>query len=694
MIRPMENAAFLNRTLRGLIWTGLFLVTSTPAMGGPKQPRLPALPSALRSAPANTLTQAKLGTYLSTLADSDNLFKSGDSQAALERLRAADQLRNDLIADVTADASGIRQRTAAACWMLSKPACVVDNLSGTRDPDLQQAMDSVRDQEATFHVAMADSLLRKGNGYMAGCHAMAAVQFERTPETEAALTRTHSNPPSNISVDYALYEKACTNLLSEKIPQPTAATTPYFGLTIQADSLARSRNWKKNLAVLVNASDGARKAAGFLHADAMTSLVAEGDAAMLVKDYEEALGLLEDWMRQAGETAESAQTDVSKLAERGSRVKASIIALHAALALKNYKLGAADMEAQRWENGIEHFRSSDRYLRLPENQLGIGRANLKLSINPGPLELLGPSHLEAASAAFHEYLTRWPDAPDRQAVQQLTAAIDGEIARRRSGGEITEEVGLLMASAVMRATGDMQHSYDEYLNSQHMDVWAGFANYVQFGGGMPTTVVLGGQPVPLDDLANRSPAGFPPSDTMIQVVGELANEDAPPLPVMPNWPGLGGSAAPPVVLGGAGGSVRPGGSANRSPGSTPGSVPPSRFNRPSISGVQLEPGCIDLLNVESQKLELAGATKKLLAWTPLITLAGESNAVHAALFINNTDWDLLAQSLKAVNNIVLFSLANDARIHANSPAHFGNPKAKEFWNAMADFYVSLAEDLH
>jgi hypothetical protein len=115
------------------------------------------------------------------------------------------------------------------------------------------------------------------------------------------------------------------------------------------------------------------------------------------------------------------------------------------------------------------------------------------------------------------------------------------------------------------------------------------------------------------------------------------------------------------------------------------------FSRPRITGVQLDRGCLDLLKAESEKLQLAGMTKRLMAWTPLITLAGESNAVHAAMFIEHTNWIELAESFSAVNKLVLYSLATDARKHANSGEHFGNPKAKEFWNAMADFYQSQAE---
>ena len=115
------------------------------------------------------------------------------------------------------------------------------------------------------------------------------------------------------------------------------------------------------------------------------------------------------------------------------------------------------------------------------------------------------------------------------------------------------------------------------------------------------------------------------------------------------------------------------------------------FNRPSISGIQLEPGCLALLKSESEKLELAGATKKLLAWTPLITLAGESNAMHAAIFIKNTDWNELAESFGVVNKSVFISLAQAALLHANNPEHYGDPKGREFWKAMADFYAAQAD---
>jgi hypothetical protein len=132
---------------------------------------------------------------------------------------------------------------------------------------------------------------------------------------------------------------------------------------------------------------------------------------------------------------------------------------------------------------------------------------------------------------------------------------------------------------------------------------------------------------------------------------------------------------------------------------TGGSRPPTtnatgkkrEFSRPSIAGVQLDQRCVDLLKAESDALQAAGMTKKLLAWSPLITLAGESNAMHAALFINNTSWTEIAESFSKINKLALYPLATEARKHANSDDHIGNQKAREFWNAMADFYEWQAE---
>jgi hypothetical protein len=124
------------------------------------------------------------------------------------------------------------------------------------------------------------------------------------------------------------------------------------------------------------------------------------------------------------------------------------------------------------------------------------------------------------------------------------------------------------------------------------------------------------------------------------------------------------------------------------------SQPPSgvRFSRPNISGIQLNQQSLDRLKTESEQLRLAGATKELLAWSPLIELTGENNAVHAAFSIQQTNWEELAKSFSAVDATLFYSLATDARNFANSDATWGNPKLKQFWNAMADFYASEAPE--
>jgi hypothetical protein len=120
--------------------------------------------------------------------------------------------------------------------------------------------------------------------------------------------------------------------------------------------------------------------------------------------------------------------------------------------------------------------------------------------------------------------------------------------------------------------------------------------------------------------------------------------------------------------------------------------PRARFSQPSINGVRLDKASIDLLKAEAEKLRLAGATKNILAWSPLLELIGENNEVHAAFSISQTNWEELAKSFSTVNKTVFYSLATDARNFANSDATWGNPQAKQFWNAMADFYAAQAPE--
>lgn len=115
------------------------------------------------------------------------------------------------------------------------------------------------------------------------------------------------------------------------------------------------------------------------------------------------------------------------------------------------------------------------------------------------------------------------------------------------------------------------------------------------------------------------------------------------------------------------------------------------ISRPTITGLELDPGSIELLKSESEKLKLAGAAKGLLAWSPLIVLAGESQPLHIDLSIYETSWVELGESFSRVGKVTLTALAQDARYYANKPDLSSKPKLRQFWNAMADFYYSQSE---
>jgi hypothetical protein len=115
-------------------------------------------------------------------------------------------------------------------------------------------------------------------------------------------------------------------------------------------------------------------------------------------------------------------------------------------------------------------------------------------------------------------------------------------------------------------------------------------------------------------------------------------------------------------------------------------TPSPTFSRPGLKGVVLEDCCVKLLKLQSAKLEAVGATKKLLAWSPLMLLAGETSAPHAAFSIATTNWDDLAKGITAVDALVFTILATEALVHSHSD--HGSPTAKVFWKTMSDFYSS------
>jgi hypothetical protein len=107
------------------------------------------------------------------------------------------------------------------------------------------------------------------------------------------------------------------------------------------------------------------------------------------------------------------------------------------------------------------------------------------------------------------------------------------------------------------------------------------------------------------------------------------------------------------------------------------------FAPPSLSDVVLDAASVDLLKQQSAKLRLAGYTQSLLAWSPLLGLAGESSAIHAAVSISSADWQELADGMTAVRKFALYNLATESLTFSYSRY---DPKLKQFWKDMSDFY--------
>jgi hypothetical protein len=121
---------------------------------------------------------------------------------------------------------------------------------------------------------------------------------------------------------------------------------------------------------------------------------------------------------------------------------------------------------------------------------------------------------------------------------------------------------------------------------------------------------------------------------------------------------------------------------------------PASSSRPNITAVRLNQASIDKLKSHAKQLHDAGVLNDLLAWSPLAGLVLDSNVPEVAIDIYQSNWEWLAKSFSSVGSAVFNTLANDARLTANDDRYtFGNPQAKQFWNAMADFYASQAPGL-
>jgi hypothetical protein len=100
----------------------------------------------------------------------------------------------------------------------------------------------------------------------------------------------------------------------------------------------------------------------------------------------------------------------------------------------------------------------------------------------------------------------------------------------------------------------------------------------------------------------------------------------------------------------------------------------------------LHKDCIDTLKDHDYRLRAAGATKRLLAWTPLLVITGEDNFIHLSWTVATMPWVELANSFSTVNQLVFSTLATDALNH--SRRHEDEPELQAFWRALSRTYAS------
>ncbi|MDM8564863.1 hypothetical protein QUF74_04345 [Candidatus Halobeggiatoa sp. HSG11] len=105
---------------------------------------------------------------------------------------------------------------------------------------------------------------------------------------------------------------------------------------------------------------------------------------------------------------------------------------------------------------------------------------------------------------------------------------------------------------------------------------------------------------------------------------------------------------------------------------------------PTLEDIQFTEKEYKMLKQVQEEEAILGNLGTLMSWSPLITLAGGS-LTDTIISISTTDWDklqnanksLLKLRLRTAENVLLFIFQE-------------NPKNRQFWQALADYYQCVA----
>jgi len=104
--------------------------------------------------------------------------------------------------------------------------------------------------------------------------------------------------------------------------------------------------------------------------------------------------------------------------------------------------------------------------------------------------------------------------------------------------------------------------------------------------------------------------------------------------------------------------------------------------RPSISGLKLQPCCVKALKEIDEKTRAAHQLRIVLGASPFAIMFG-ANPADALFTILSTDWDGLGRATKAISPILRNRCQTIAGLH--SLDHRGG-ELNRFWVAMADSF--------
>jgi hypothetical protein len=108
-----------------------------------------------------------------------------------------------------------------------------------------------------------------------------------------------------------------------------------------------------------------------------------------------------------------------------------------------------------------------------------------------------------------------------------------------------------------------------------------------------------------------------------------------------------------------------------------------------VDGAMLDYGSVLALRNQANYLKAAHAITSLLAWSPLLSIAGDTNTLSVQVSVGMTDWAQLASGISNVDRLTLLICAGQSQTQARR--YQVGSEGYLFWMNMYDVYMEEAD---